>query len=192
MNCYFELEDAPGYLDAFPVLLDRKIVGAGEFSVVYEGTKPDTVLKLTCDTAYVDFITEHAGTPGLPKYIKRRGSMKTPAHGKIHLLEIPRLNLLTDEGMMMERDVLMRAVEYRVLLSERFNGIIPCQECHASALIELSLCKIFSSGVRSALAAIAAFLRKTPHDVLIDLGNPDNYMTDGRSLIITDPLLMVN
>lgn len=192
MTCYFELEDAPGYLGAFPVLLDRKQIGAGEFSVVYEGTKPDTVLKLTCDAAYVDFIRSHAGTPGLPKFVKHRGKMKTPTHGLVHLIEIPRLMALSDEGMILEREAIMSAVTFRVQASERFNGIVACQECHASALHELSLCQIFSAGMRAALAAIAAFLRATTHDVLIDLTNPDNYMTDGRQMIITDPLLMVN
>lgn len=189
---YFELVDAPGYLDAFPVLADREVIGKGEFSVVYAGDSPTTVLKLTCDTAYVQFIRQNAGKPGLPATFKLLGKMQCRDHGTIYLIEIPRLSVVLDETMMLERDAVIAAITYSVAKSERFNGIIPCQECHAGALQELSMCGVFSYAIRQALAAIARFMRKTKHDVLVDLRNPDNFMTDGKSLIITDPLLMVN
>lgn len=189
---YFELEDAPGYLDAFPVLADKEVIGKGEFSVVYDGTRPDTVLKLTCDAAYVQFIKQSAGRPGLPAFVRQIGTMKCRDHGSIYLIEIPRLHVVLDETMMLERDAVIAAITYSVAKSERFNGIVPCQECHAGALQELSMCGVFSYAIRQALAAIARFMRKTKHDVLVDLRNPDNFMTDGKSLIITDPLLMVN
>lgn len=191
MSCYFELEDAPGYLDAFPVLADKEVIGKGEFSVVYQGARPDSVLKLTCDAAYVEFIRQVAGQPGLPSFVRYYGRMQVPIYGYVHLIEIPRLSLVIDENMRLEREAVMSAIAFRLSVNEQFNGIITCQECHADALTELSLCQHFSKAIRAALAVIAAWLRKTKHDVLLDLGNPDNYMTDGRSLIITDPAMMI-
>lgn len=190
MSHFFELEDAPDYLAHFPVLKDKVVIGQGEYSVVFEGTRPDTVLKLTCDAISASFARQH-GNPTFCPVLEFHGEMQSQDHPVITLLELPRLRELTwdgDRSMFMERDMVMAAAKYLIADSEQFNGIVDCQQCHAGALEELADSGIVSPSIRQALIILAKWLRRTVHDVLIDICNPNNYMTDGKSLIITDPI----
>lgn len=190
MSHHFELEDVPGYLAHFPVLAGKAQIAQGEYSVVFEGTKPDTVLKLTCDSISASFAKKH-GSPTFCPVLECHGSMHSNDHGDVMLIELPRLRPITwdnDRKMFMERDMVMAAAKYLIAESETFNGIVDCQQCHASALEDLADSGIVSHSIRQGLVTLSKWLRTTMHDVMIDICNPDNYMTDGRSLIITDPI----
>lgn len=195
MSHHFELEDAPGYLAHFPVLQGKAQVARGEYAVVFDGTRPETILKLTSDGISAEFAKVFGQQNGLCQVVKDHGSMECAEHGHVHLIEMTRLEVLDwykHESMWLERDVVMAAVRFRVAVSEKDNGVIPCQHCHANAMEELSNMPIFSDTIRSAFKAISEYLRTTDADVLLDLGNPDNYMTDGNRLYITDPIIPVH
>jgi len=190
----FKLTDAPGYLAHFPVLKGRNKVGRGQFSVVFEGTQANTVLKLTSDAVYVDFLRHKAGTPGLPELVHDYGSMPSPEHQSVFLVELTKLYPLhkwDHAELILERNALANAVDYKLALNELYCPMAPCQQMHALALLEVQSTGLFSPAASAALGAIADYLDATDHDVLLDLANLTNYMTDGSRLIITDPLVMV-
>lgn len=191
-NQYFMLEDAPDYLDVFPVLKGRQVLGCGQFSVVFEGRggKRGTVYKLTCDEGYKDFIISHAGTPGLPRFATLHGEMDCE-QGLCWLIELPRLVDLADDDMILEREALINAVTYRINAWEKFNGIEDSQYLMAEALKQVGDCNLFSSDTKQALNAMSIYMRNTKHDLLLDLTTRDNFMTDGHRLIITDPFVTV-
>lgn len=189
---FFTLEDAPDYLDAFPILKGLEVLGWGQFSVVFKGRggKRGTVYKLTCDEGYKDFILSHAGTPGLPRFATLHGEMDC-AHGSCWLIELPRLATLEDEDMILEREALVNAVSYRLNSWDKFRGIEDAQSLMAAALRQVSGSGLFSSGMVQALNAMSAYMSNTKHDLLLDLVTRDNFMTDGDRLIITDPFVTV-
>ncbi|UKL15000.1 hypothetical protein hairong_095 [Pseudomonas phage hairong] len=190
MSHHFELEDVPNYLGRFPVLKDKAVIAQGEYSVIFEGTRPDTVLKLTCDHISASFARQH-GSPTFCPVLEYHGQMDSADHGPVVLLELPRLRELSwdaDRKMFMERDMVMAAAKFLIAESEQFNGIVDCQQCHASALEDLADSGIVSSSVRQGLNTLAVWLRRTAHDVMVDICNPNNFMTDGKHLIITDPI----
>lgn len=194
MSYVFKLTDAPGYLAHFPVLKSRNKVGRGQFSVVFEGSSAETVLKLTCDEVYVDFLRRKAGTPGLPRLIHDYGSMPSPEHSAVFLVELSKLYPLhkwDHTELILERNALANAVDYKLALNELYCPMAPCQQMHALALLEVQSTGLFSPAASAALEAIADYLEQTSHDVLLDLANLANYMTDGSRLIITDPVVMV-
>lgn len=94
-------------------------------------------------------------------------------------------------NMYWERESVMAAIRHRILESDRFEGIIPAQERYAGALHELAMSSLFSRSISKALEWIASFMKTSPIDLIHDLCNPANYMTDGVRLIITDPLVTV-
>ncbi len=195
MTHHFELEDAPGYLARFPLLAGKAPIARGEYSIVYEGTRPETILKLTVDSISADFATSFGQQSGLCRVVENHGAMACNDHGEAHLLEMDKLVEIDwdkHRAMWFERDTVMAAVRYRVAASESNNGSTTCQICHANAMEELSLCTMFSETIRSAFKTISEYLRTTSHDVLLDLCNPSNYMTDGISLIVTDPIIPVH
>lgn len=189
---YFILEDVPHYLQAFPILADAEVSGKGMFSVVFQkAPNSPTVYKMTCDDAYVEFMQAHAGTPGLPAFAKLLGTT-TDLEGKVvYLIELPRLSALPEE-MHLEREAVIATVSHRIMESEKFNGIIECQKCHADALKEVATSPLFSKPIRAALLAISEFLAATTRDVLVDLINRENFMYDGFGMIITDPIAPVD
>lgn len=196
LSHHFELEDAPGYLAHFPVLAGKAQIGQGEFSVVFESGHPETVLKLTCDEATVDFLM--MGHPhrreGLVEVVKHHGEMPSSEHGRVFLIELKRLSRVepdTHRDLYYERESVIAAIRHRIIQSDRFEGVIDAQQRYAGAIHELALSKLFSSSINRALVWIATFLRSSPLDLLHDLCNPENYMTDGTRLIITDPLICV-
>lgn len=187
---HFELEDVPSYLGRFPVLKDKAVIARGEYSIVFEGTRSDTVLKLTCDHISASFARKH-GNPTFCPVLEFHGELESFDHKSVVLLELPRLREVSwceDRKMFMERDMVMAAAKYLIAESEQFNGIVDCQQCHAGALEDLADSGIVSPSIRQGLTTLANWLRQTTHDVMIDLCNPDNFMTDGRTLIITDPI----
>lgn len=190
----FELEDVPGYVERFPQLAGKKPIGTGEFSLVFDGTRADTVLKLTNDAVYLEFIRMKSGTAGLPKLVQDYGVMEGLDGKEVGLVEITRLLPLrkwSHDDLILEREAISGAVSWRVAMSEVTSGMMPCQQCHAEALREVRASKMFSKGINRALDAIADYMDITEKDVLLDLGNLSNYMTDGKRLIITDPLMEV-
>ncbi|MEG0063057.1 MAG: hypothetical protein RR740_00490 [Pseudomonas sp.] len=196
MSHHFELEDAPDYLAHFPVLVGKAQLGRGEFSIVFESDHPDTVLKLTCDAATVNFLM--MGHPhvkeGLVEVVKYHGDMPCCEHGQVFLIELKRLHRIepdTHRDLYYERESVMAAIRHRIIQSDRLEGVVDAQQRYAGAIQELALSRLFSSNINKALVWIATFLRSSPLDLLHDLCNPDNYMTDGTRLIITDPLICV-
>lgn len=190
----FRPADLSYFIEKFPDLAGKAIIGKGCFSYVFEGNHPDTVLKLTCDMVYRDFILSKGSKVGLPKLFKNCGTIESTEFGSVSLLEIGRLTPLDKwdhERMVLERDAVSSAIEFKVAMSEIDTGMMPCQVAHAMALRDIRRTSMFSPAVGSALTAISQFMEETEHDVLLDLRNPANYMTDGKSLIITDPLIMV-
>lgn len=193
----FELEDAPDYLNRFPILRGKEILGRGEYSVVFEGCCPKTVLKLTVDETTLNFLLmgRLKGCEGIVEFIEYHGFMDSSEHlSGVHLVELRRLQPIDRKlhpNLYWERESVMAAVRHRIMESDRFEGIIPAQDRYAGALQELSTSHLFSAAMSKALAWIAAFMKTSPIDLLHDLCNPDNYMTDGESLIITDPLVTV-
>lgn len=190
----FELDDGPRYLDCFPILKDKELIGIGEFSLVFGGTRANTVLKLTDDAVYLEFIRMKSGTNGLPRLIRDYGVAQGPDGKEVGLVEINRLLPLRKwhhDDLILERQAISGAISWRVAMSEVHSGMMPCQQCHAEALREVRESKMFSKGVNQALDAIADYMDVTEKDVLLDLGNLNNYMTDGKRLIITDPLMEV-
>lgn len=194
LNKVFFIQDLAFYRSKFPVLAGKQMIGDGCFSYVFEGTKKSTVLKLTCDSVYAEFIRLKGGEFGIPKLMNDYGSVYTELYGEVFLFEIERLRPLSKwdhDGMILERDAISSAVSYKVALSEIESGLMPCQVAHAAALDEVRMSGIFSDSASSALSAIAEYMKVTDLDVLLDLQNPDNFMTNGRHLIITDPLQSV-
>jgi hypothetical protein len=194
---HFELEDAPDYLAQFPVLKGKKELGRGEFSVVFEGCCPNTVLKLTVDTTTVTWLLggRVKGCDGIVEFVEYHGQMKSSEHPDgVHLIELKRLQEIhpcDHRPLYYERDSIIATIRHRMLESDRFEGIIPAQERYAGAIQELALSNLFSQSISKALTWIADFMKTSQLDLLHDLCNPANYMTDGRRLIITDPLVTV-
>lgn len=194
---HFELEDVPGYLARFPELKGKAQLGRGEFSVVFEGSCPNTVLKLTVDETTVNLLLlgRIKGCDGIVEFIEYHGFMDSPEHPDgVHLIELKRLQVLepdTHRSLYYERESIMATIRHRIMESDRFEGILPAQERHAGALQELAASNLFSSHISKALEWIASFMRASTLDLLHDLCNPANYMTDGHKLIITDPLVTV-
>jgi hypothetical protein len=193
----FELEDAPGYLARFPELRGKAQLGRGEYSVVFEGHCPNTVFKLTVDETTVNFLLggRLKGCDGIVEFIEYHGFMESSEHPQgVHLVELRRLQEIevdTHRNLFCERASVIAAIRHRIMESDRFEGIIPAQERHAGALQELAASNLFSRSISRALEWIANFMKSSPLDLLHDLCNPANYMTDGVRLIITDPLVTV-
>lgn len=193
-NKVFFIQDLAFYRSKFPILAGKQIIGDGCFSYVFKGTEKSTVLKLTCDSVYAEFIRLKGGEFGIPRLMNDYGSVYTELYGEVFLFEIERLRPLSKwdhDGMILERDAISSAISYKVALSEIESGMMPCQVAHAAALDEVRMSGIFSDSASSALSAIAEYMKVTDLDVLLDLQNPDNFMTNGRHLIITDPLQSV-
>lgn len=197
MSHHFELEDAPDYLARFPILKGKAQLGRGEFSIVFEGCCPNTVLKLTSDYTVVNLLLlgRIKSCEGIVEFIEYHGFMDSPEHPDgVHLIELKRLQALepdTHRSLYYERESIMATIRHRIMESDRFEGILPAQERHAGALQELAASNLFSSHISKALEWIANFMRASTLDLLHDLCNPANYMTDGHKLIITDPLVTV-
>lgn len=193
----FNLDDVPGYLERFPVLRGKALLGKGEFSYVFEGCCPDTVYKLTSDETTVNFLLlgRIKGCDGLVEFIEYHGFMDSSEHPQgVHLVELRRLQVIepdTHRNLYYERESVMAAIRHRIIESDRFIGVIPAQERYAGALEELALSNLFSPSISKALMWIAKFMGASTLDLLHDLCNPANYMTDGTRLIITDPLVTV-
>lgn len=190
----FTEEDAYGVEHLFPILFGKKEIGTGCYSRAFEGTTPDTVLKLTVDQPYYDFIRLHGSGEGIPKLHKDWGTADDEVHGQLYLVEIQRLMPLKrwdHENLILERDAIIGSVGYRVAMSELIDDGLPCQTGHANALDEVRDTRMFSEPIAEALTSIGQYLRTSDHDLLLDLSNPDNFMTDGTRLYITDPFLMV-
>jgi len=197
LSHYFELEDAPDYLAHFPVLRGKAQLGRGEYSVVFEGCCPKTVLKLTVDETTVNFLLNSRilGCEGLVEFVEYHGSMKSPEHENgVHLVELKRLYPIEPDAhrsLYWERESVIAAIRHRIIESDRFEGIIPAQERYAGAIYELASSNLFSQSISKALHCISQFMKASSLDLLHDLCNPANYMTDGSRLIITDPLVTV-
>lgn len=197
MSHNFELEDAPGYLARFPELRGKAQLGRGEYSVVFEGHCPNTVFKLTVDETTVNFLlgSRLKGCDGIVEFIEYCGCMDSSEHPQgVHLIMLRRLQPIeadTHQGLYWERESVMAAIRHRIMESDRYEGIIPAQERYAGALQELAVSNLFSRSISKALEWIASFMKTSPLDLLHDLCNPANYMTDGVRLIITDPLVTV-
>lgn len=165
--------------------------------MVFEGSEPDTVLKLTVDETTVGFLigSRVQGCIGLVEFISYHGYMDSREHPQgVHLVELKRLQAVeadTHRAMYWERESVIATIRHRVMESCRYEGIMPAQERQAGALQELSLSNLFSESISKALAFIAAFMKTSPLDLMHDLLNPANYMTDGHRLIITDPLVTI-
>lgn len=191
----FHLADFVMYTEKFPCLVDKKIIGNGCYSYVFEGETPNTVLKLTCDPVYAEYMRLKSGQPGVGKIVHDYGSIESNELGQVSLFAIERLSHLRKwyhDNLILERDALLNTVQFKIAMSEIDTGMMPCQVAHAMALEEIRASRMFSNSVGSALSAISDYMQQTEFDVLLDLGNPDNYMTDGRQLIITDPLMLVH
>lgn len=197
MSRHFELEDAPNYLEHFPILKGREVIGRGEYSVVFEGHCSTTVYKLTVDETTVNFLllSRINGCDGLVEFVEYHGLMDSVEHPSgVHLVELRRLDVIEPDAhsnLYWERESVIAAVRHRMIESDRYQGIIPAQERYAGALEELAESNLFSSSINKALKWIAKFMKQSPLDLLHDLCNPANYMTDGVRLIITDPLVTV-
>lgn len=193
----FELEDVPDYLARFPVLRGKAQLGRGEYSVVFEGCCPNTALKLTADSTTVEFLLAGRlqGCVGIVEFIEYHGCIESKEHsGGVHLIELKRLKPIECDihfPLYCERESVIATIRHRIIESDRFKGIVPTQERHAGALQELSLSNLFSDSISKALSCIAQFMKSSTADLLHDLCNPANYMTDGTRLIITDPLVTI-
>lgn len=189
--------DVPDYLAQFPVLKGKEQIGNGEFSVVFEGSCPNTVLKLTADYTTVNLLLlgRVKGCDGIVEFIEYHGCIDSPEHPDgVHLIELKRLQNICPSDhrpLYWERESIIATIRHRILESDRYEGILPAQERHAGALQELALSNLFSHPISNALEWIANFMRASTLDLLHDLCNPANYMTDGHRLIITDPLVTV-
>lgn len=191
----FHLADYILYVEKFPSLTGRKIIGRGCYSYVFESDNPHTVFKLTCDPVFSEFVRLKSGNPGVVRVIRDYGSVEVESLGTVSLFELERLSHLKKwdhDNLILERDALRNTVSFKIAMSEVDTGMMPCQVAHAMALEEVRQTRMFSDTVGSALTAISDYMKTTELDVLLDLGNPDNFMTDGRSLIITDPLMLVH
>lgn len=194
---HFELEDVPDYLARFPVLNGKAQLGKGEFSVVFEGCCPQTVFKLTADFTTVNLllIGRENGCDGMVEFVDYHGYMESPEHPEgVHLVELKRLKEICPcdhRTLYYERESVIAAIRHRIMESDRFEGLVPAQERYAGALHELAKSNLFSLSISRALEWIANFMKQSTRDLLHDLCNPANYMTDGKRLIITDPLVTV-
>ena len=197
MSHNFELEDVPGYLERFPELRGKAPIGRGEFSIVFEGSCKETVYKLTVDETTVNFLLlgRINGCDGLVEFVEYLGHMESAEHPQgVHLLELKRLQEICPcdhRKLYFERESVIAAVRHRIEESDRFVGVIPAQERYAGALEELARSQLFSPFISKALLWIAKFMQASTLDLLHDLCNPANYMTDGQNLIITDPLVTI-
>lgn len=180
-------------IEKFPVLAGKNIVGRGCYSIVFECTE-NTVLKLTCDPVYPDFVRSKSGVPGVPKLVNDYGSFFCPEYGNISLLEVVKLRQLDrwdHETMFLESRAVASAVDFRLAARELGETPELGKASHAKALRDLTASKMFSASVSWALLAISNFIEKSDHDVVLDLQNPSNFMTDGTNLVISDPLVPV-
>lgn len=180
-------------IEKFPVLAGKQIVGRGCYSIVYECTD-NTVLKLTCDPVYPDFVRLKSGVPGVPKLVNDYGSFDCHDYGQISLLEVVKLRPLDkwdNETMVLESRAVASAVDFRLAARELGEKPELGKFSHARALKDLTASRMFSASVSWALLAISDYIEKSDQDVLLDLQNPANFMTDGTNLVISDPLIPV-
>lgn len=197
MSHTFELEDAPDYLERFPELRGKAQIGRGEFSIVFEGPCENTVYKLTVDETTVNLLLlgRIQGCDGMVEFIEYLGCLSSSEHPQgVHLVELKRLESIDREihsALYYERESVMATIRHRIMESDRYIGVIPAQERHAGALKELALSNLFSASISKALMWIANFMESSTADLMHDLCNPANYMTDGHRLIITDPLVTI-
>lgn len=190
----FTLARLPNYKKVFPQLKDRKKLGRGVFSIVYEGSE-DTVLKFGCDPAYYDFIKAKGGSEGLPKLVNDFGTVTDKYGEEVFLVEIEKLKPLhkwDHERLILQRDALIGMVSYKIAESEIRSGMVPAALYQADALRGVAESCMFDWSVRSGLRALADFFEHTDLDVTLDMANPENYMTNGSDLIITDPVMMIH
>lgn len=190
----FHLADFVMYIEKFPCLAGKQMIGQGCYSYVFESDSPNTVLKLTCDPVFAEFARLKSGQPGVVKVVQDYGSIESNQFGQVSLFELERLSHLKKwhhDSLILERDAVSKAIMFKIAMSELESGMMPCQVAHANALKEIRKAGLFSETVGSALNVIADYMEETELDVLLDLGNPDNFMTDGSRLIITDPLMLV-
>lgn len=189
----FNLARLPNYKKVFPQLKDRPKIGRGVFSIVYEGNK-DTVLKFGCDPAYYSFIREKGGCEGLPKLINDFGSVEDKYGDEVFLVEIEKLKPLqkwNHDRLILQRDALISMVSYKIAESEVRSGMVPAALYQADALRGVAESCMFDWSVRSGLRELANFFELAELDITLDMANPENYMTNGTDLIITDPVMMI-
>lgn len=181
------------YTKAFPVLAGKALCGQGCYSAVFDNG--DSVLKLTCDHVYRDFICSCSGSPGVPKLIKDHGFIEDEEFGIVHLLEIEKLTPLDKwdhESLVLESKAIAQAIEYRVAARELGESPEYGNKALVNAVKDVIGSQMFSRPIMWALSSICKFIEKSGHDVLFDLKNPANFMTNGKHLIISDPLIPVD
>jgi len=191
----FELSDVPAIVKSMPILADRPVLGLGMYSIVFDGLCNNTVLKLTSCPASADFIQQFGGRAGIPGFVCHHGHLHLADVGDLQLLEIQRLTPLTwrdHDRMVLERDAVRATVSHLIAQGEIESGAMPCGCSYAESLNQVINSRMFSKSICSALGAVREFIQTTEHSVALDLGNPDNYMTDGANLFITDPVMIVH
>lgn len=191
-NCrVFNPADLSLYIEKFPVLQDKTEIGQGCYSAVFDNN--GTVLKLTCDTVYKDFLCAHTGTPGVPKLIKYHGEAVVE-NELVYLLEVEKLSRLDKwdhEAMMLESEALSRALNYRIAAYELAENPTLGNAAFAKAIGDVIASRMFSTPVMWALSAISKFVTNYGTDTVLDL-HPSNFMTNGKNLVISDPLIPVH
>ena len=191
----FELSDVPGIAAKMPILVDRPVLGIGMYSIVFDGLSDNTVLKLTNCSASVDFIQQFGHRVGIPNFVRHHGHLHLADVGDLQRLEIQRLTPLTwrdHELLVLERDAVRAAVSHCIAQSEADPKTTLGDFGYTESLSRIINSRMFSESVCSALGAVREFIQTTEHSAALDLGNPDNYMTDGTNLIITDPVTIVH
>jgi hypothetical protein len=176
-----------------PLLKDKKPIGRGVFSAVFEGTRKNTVLKMTVDD--ISYCLLNDCTVGVkhrhfPRVIENHGDIGAARinwmHYPIYLYEVERLEKLKNGS---DTKRLARMISKSQDKAHRRNSIYRLDD-YTKAHIELTVMArdaMLPRSIRNALSLLSDFCSNMPGSVLdMHLGN--FMQRKNGELVITDPL----
>ena len=175
-----------------PVLKGKKIIGRGVFSIVFEGTRKNAVLKLTCDQyAYRMLNDDHCAVthrhfPRVSKNYSRVGNVKLAGRDfPIYLYEMERLEELqfgTEQRKLALK--LCKSVD----LSDWKTASTMSRIQTALALEDAAKDKNMPRSIKNALMDLGRFCRAMPGAGL-DLHMGNIMRRKNGEIVFTDPQL---
>lgn len=175
-----------------PLIAGKKPIGRGVFSAVFEGTRKNTVLKMTCDDIgywmlndpYVGVKHRH-----FPKVVESHGEIGTMTIGReehtIYLFEMEKLNRLEtgSEAKRLSRQITMTGN------SASYNIEGSWRSCSRTAAVLANMVedKALPKSIRNALTQLCDFCHNISGGTL-DMHGGNFMQRDNGELVMTDPL----
>jgi hypothetical protein len=178
-----------------PAIKGKNPIARGCYSAVFEGSKPNTVFKLTIDNfgywmlnCYAARVRHHL----FPKAVQSFGMVgETKINGEkypIHLFEMEKLNKLERSGEARKQAMAIATTRNKSSLN---TGKIQIGDIPYFTLLEMAKNTSLSRMVRNALGELATFCSNYPGGKL-DMHMGNFMQRKNGSLVITDPLMDLN